>query len=81
MRIIFLNEKKKERRLYVPNALLSNRLTSFWIVQSLEKHGIYLSHKQIRRFAECINDVRKRHPDWVFLELTEKGGEKIKIIL
>lgn len=81
MRIILQNESQKERRLYVPNALLVNRLTFFWIVRGLEKRGIHLPCEQISMIAESIQAARKRHPDWVFLEAEQANGEKIRIIV
>ena len=81
MRIVLQNKSQKERRLYVPNALLMNRLTAFWITRELEKHGIQLPHGQIRRFVQSFKAVRERHPDWVLMEAEPSSGDKIKIIV
>ena len=81
MRIVFQNKTQKERRLYVPNALLLNHLTSFLIARGLEKRGIHLSCEQIRMIAESIKDVHKRHPDWVLVEIEDVNGDEFKIIL
>ena len=81
MRIVLQNKTQKERRLYVPNALLLNHLTSFWLARGLEKRGIHLSCKQIRMIAESIKAVHKRHPDWVLMEAEPSSGDKIKIIV
>lgn len=81
MLIVFQNENQKERRLYVPNAVALNRVTSVLIARGLEKRGVHLAYAQIREFAECIKAVRKRHPDWVLLEAEPSNNEKIKIIV
>lgn len=79
MRMILHNENQKELRLYVPNTLLLNHLTSFLIGRVLDKRGIHLSCKQIRMIAESIKAVQKSHPDWVLMEAEDAKGEKIKI--
>ena len=81
MQIILQNKDQKERRLYVPNALLLNQLTSFLLARGLEKRGIHLSCEQIRMIAESIKAVHKRHPDWVLMEAEPSSGDKIKIIV
>ena len=81
MRIVFQNKTQKERRLYMPNALLLNHLTSFLIARGLEKRGIHLSCKQIRMIAESIKAVHKRHSDWVLVEIEDVNGDEFKIIL
>jgi len=81
MRIILQNESQKERRLYVPNALLLNHLTSLLLARGLEKRGIHLSCEQIRMITESIKAVHKRHPDWVLMEAEPSNGDKIKIIV
>ena len=81
MRILWQNGSQRERRLYVPNALLANRLTAFWVSRGLESHGIHLPVEQIRMIAESIKAVRERHPAWVLLEAERPSGEKIRVIL
>ena len=81
MRIVLQNGNQKERRLYLPNALVLNRLTSFWVAKGLQKHGIHLAHGQIRKLAESIKDVQKLHPDWVLLEAEDAKGETIRIMI
>ena len=81
MRILIQNKDQRKHKLYVPNILLLNRLTSFLITKVLEKRKVHLPYKQIRILANDIKDVHKRHPDWVLVEAEQASGEKIKIIL
>ena len=81
MRIILQSQNQKERRLYIPNTLLLNRLTAFLIARGLEKRKVHLSCKQISTIAQSIRAVHKRHPDWVLLDAEPSSGEKIKIIV
>ena len=79
MRIVLQNKSQKERLLCVPNALLLNRLTAFWIARKLEKRGIQLPYGQIRLIKEQLQNIGRQHPDWVLLEAEDAKGEKIKI--
>ena len=81
MRILIQNKDQRKHKLYVPNILLLNRLTSFLITKVLEKRKVHLPYKQIRLFAKDIKTISKRHPDWVLVEAEKVSGEKIKIIL
>ena len=81
MRILIQNKDQRKHKLYVPNILLLNRLTSFLITKVLEKRKVHLPYKQIRSFAKNIKTISKRHPDWVLVEAEQASGEKIKIIL
>jgi len=79
MRIILQNKSQKERLLCVPNALLLNRLTAFWIARKLEKRGIQLPYRQIRLIKEQLQNICRQYPDWVLMEAEDAKGEKIKI--
>lgn len=81
MRIVLQNESRKERHLYVPNVLLLNRLTVFWISKGLERHGIQLPIGQIRQLKKQLQSICRQHPDWVLLEAEDASGEKIKITI
>ena len=81
MRIILQNESRKERRLYVPNVLLMNRLTTLWVSHGMEKHVIHLPNRQIQTLMKIVRQIRLRHPEWILLEAEDPKGGMIKIIL
>lgn len=61
-----------------PSWLLINNFTLGFVRREFKKQGIVLTWDQTAYFVREFRKSKKRHPDWVFLEL-QKNGKKFSI--
>lgn len=77
----------KTRSLILPTALALNRLTAQLAAgraRSAAKdvgNGIMLSGAQLNRLFGVIKSCKKKHPDWILVEVHGHGGEEVSIKL
>ncbi len=75
---VVCREGERKRKLFVPmpNCLLSIWLRSKWMKQ----FGISLTSQQSRKLLQEVRRCKKRHPDWVLVEVDDASGEQVRIM-
>ena len=62
-----------------PTWLVVNRLTAGIIRGQLKKRGFRLTRKQTGLFIKELKQYKKRHPEWILVETTEKDGDSVTV--
>lgn len=65
----------------IPTGLVLNSLTASLLPQLLADHGVQLSKEQALRLVSVIRQYRRRHKDWVLVEVHSASGEEVLIKL
>lgn len=64
-----------------PTMLALNRFTAGFISHYLKDCSIDIAKDQTIIFIKALNRYRRRHPDWVLLEVQGSDGEYVSIQL
>lgn len=78
---IIVKESDHNIRLRLPSRWILNRVTAAAICREAEKHGVKISHSQMRTLIKALHQYRKTHPDWVLAEVTGAKGEHVLVKL
>ena len=62
-----------------PTPLIANGLFARFIIKKAEKAGIRITKRQILTLLKEFRKHRKKFPDGVLLEVSEKNGDSITI--
>jgi len=63
----------------IPSALALNQLTALFLPGIMKQNGISMTRAQAAAFIRAINDYRRRHPEWVMVDITSGGGSRVEI--
>lgn len=80
MKITIINENNN-LNLRFPSGLLLNGLTASAVGAMLKRkaHELNISGSQLRTLIRAVNKYRKKHKDWVLVEIQENSGETVVI--
>lgn len=81
MRIIVKAKNGPNFRLLLPTALILNRFTAGWVCKSMDSNGMHLSKEQAVAFLGELKRYRRKHRDWVLVEVRSAGGDYVKVKL
>ncbi len=82
MRIIVKESEGKNIRLLLPTGMVLNRLTAGLISKALvERAKMDLSTGQMMRLMRELKRFKRKHPDWVLVEVQSSDGDYVKIKL
>ena len=79
MRIIVQDPADQNVNLRFPTGLLLNRLTAHFAARMLQKYGLHLTGRQLSAFMRELKRWKRRHKDWVLVEVDSADGEYIQI--
>lgn len=65
----------------LPTGLIFNRLTASVAARATAEMGVRLSPKQMARLFAAVKRFRRRHPDWVLVEVDSADGEHVRVKL
>lgn len=81
MKIVAHTPEKRGIHLWIPSCLAFNPVGAMFLPKAMEQNGIRLDHKQAQALVRVINRYRRRHTEWVLVEVQGAGGEYVKIKL
>lgn len=64
-----------------PTGLMLNSAMAGIGMKYLKQHGINISKKQSSAFIKELNRFRRKHRDWVLVEVQSADGDYVKIKL
>lgn len=81
MNIVIKSKQGKNIRIPLPSVLVFNRFTAGLMPKYLKQNGLDISKKQARVFVKELHRFRRRHRDWVLVEVQSASGDYVKIKL
>lgn len=81
MRIVVKSQDTANINIAVPSRLLLNRVSAAIGSSYLKRYGIDISQKQAIALVKELNRFRRKHRDWVLVEVQSKEGDYVKIKL
>ena len=79
MRIIVKSKEGPNIWLPLPSGLLLNPLTARLAPKYLKDHGVHITSQQAVTFIKTLNRYRRKHRDWVLVEVESADGDYVKI--
>jgi len=81
MRVVVKSNKGPNIWLPIPSGLVLNRFVAGIAPRYLKDHGINITKEQAITFVVALNRYRRKHPDWVLVEVQSSDGDYVKIKL
>lgn len=63
----------------IPTGLLCNRLTAGIAVRAMAQNGVDLPPAQMAKLFRVIRECKRRHPDWVMVEVHSADGDEVYV--
>lgn len=80
MRISVDSGGKPLVRLALPSGLVFNRFFAPRLLpRILEENGIHISGEDVELMVKAICDYKKKHPQWVLVEVDSPNGERVRV--
>lgn len=79
MRIVVKPDDGKKLKILLPTGLILNRFTAALAPKYLKEQNIHITKKQAVSFVKALNCYRRKHPEWVLVEVQSADGEYVKI--
>ena len=81
MRVVVKSNEGPNIRLLFPTRLVLNRFSAGFIPRYLKDYGIDITKEQAITFIKALNQYRRKHLDWILVEVQSSDGEYVKIKL
>lgn len=81
MKIVVRSPGERGLHLWIPSGLALNPVGAMFLPKVMEQNGMELDRKQALALVRAINRYRRRHPDWVLVEVQGAGGEYVQVKL
>ena len=65
----------------IPTGLLCNRLTAGFSAKMMEQNGMHATPEQMVRFFRGVRQYKRKHPDWVMVEVESSTGDYVYVKL
>jgi hypothetical protein len=65
----------------IPSGLILNRFAAGFAPKYLKEYGLNITKEQAVTFVKELNRYRRKHPEWVLVEVQSSSGEYVKIKL
>ena len=65
----------------IPTGLLCNRLTAGFSAKMMEQNGMHATPEQMVRFFRAVRQYKRKHPDWVMVEVESSTGDYVYVKL
>ena len=65
----------------IPTGLLCNRLTAGFSAKMMEQNGMHATPEQMVRFFRAVRQYKRKHPDWVMVEVESSTGDYVFVKL
>ena len=78
---ITVRSEEANLRIPIPTGLILNDLTAGLVPKFMEQNGITITTKQARKFIRAMKKYKRRHRDWVLVEVQSSDGDYVEIKL
>ena len=68
-------------RIPIPTGLVLNDLTAGLAPKLMAQNGVTITTKQARKFIRAMKKYKRRHRDWVLVEVQSADGDYVEIKL
>ena len=65
----------------IPTSLLCSRLTAGFSAKMMEQNGVHATPEQMVRFFRAARQYKRKHPDWVMVEVETSTGDYVFVKL
>ena len=65
----------------IPTGLLCSRLTAGFSAKMMEQNGVHATPEQMVRFFRAARQYKRKHPDWVMVEVETSTGDYVYVKL
>ena len=65
----------------IPTGLFCNRFTAGFAAKMMAQNGLNATPEQMIRFFRTARQYKKRHPDWVMVEVESSTGDYVFVKL
>lgn len=65
----------------IPTALLCSRLTAGFSAKMMAQNGVNATPEQMVRFFRAARQYKRKHPDWVMVEVESSTGDYVYVKL
>lgn len=63
----------------IPTGLFCNRLTAGFAARMMEQNGMNATPAQMVRFFRAVSRYKRKHPDWVMVEVESSTGDYVYV--
>ena len=81
MKIVVKSNEGPNLWLPIPSALIFNRFSAGFAQKYLKEYGLNITKEQVIFIIKELNRYRRKHPEWVLVEVQSSTGEYVKIKL
>ena len=81
MKIIITTGAEKERKISLPTGLVLQMLLAVIVKETEDGGKKKIARKTIREISKTLKQYKKENGSFTFVEVEEKDGETVKIIL
>ena len=81
MRIIVHRPREKSIFLMLPSSFALNGVSAAFFSAALRKKQVEISAQQLSALFSAIKSYKKTHPEWKLMEVQERNGNVIEIVL
>lgn len=65
----------------IPTGLFCNRLTAAFAARAMEQNGLHATPAQMAQFFRIARQYKRKHPDWVMVEVQSAEGDYVYVKL
>ena len=65
----------------LPTGLFCNRLTAGFAAKAMQQNGWNATPEQMARFFQAARYYKRKHPDWVMVEVQSSDGDYVYVKL
>jgi len=65
----------------IPTGLFCNRLTAGFAAKAMAQNGWNATPEQMVRFFQAARQYKRKHPDWVMVEVQSSEGDYVYVKL
>ena len=79
MRISVNSPGSRSINLRIPTRLLLNPIGALIIPKLMKGNGMTLNYQQALSLIKTLNNYRRKHPEWNFIEASTSDGTSVEI--
>lgn len=78
---ITVRSEEANLRIPIPTALIFNDLTAAIAPRFMSQYGLNITGRQARKLVRAMKKFKRRHRDWILVEVQSADGDYVEIKL